>query len=90
MYQPLTEASPGNGAEPCPTQTTTIRGVTDAQPIYYHAPQGIGLEDTPIHKGLGIALLLVGMGMVMIAWMVARASISMACIVRCYLHKALY
>lgn len=87
MYQPLTEASPGNGAEPCLTQTTTIRGVTDAKPIYYHAPQGIGLEDAPLYKGLGLALLLVGMSIALVAWLAARASISIGCIARHYLQK---
>lgn len=87
MYQPLTEASPGNGAEPCLTQATTIRGVTDAKPIYFHASQGIGLEDTPIYKGLGLALLLAGMSLVMVAWLVVRASASMCCIARHYLQK---
>lgn len=74
MYQPLTEASPGNGAVPCLTQTTTIRGATDAKPIYYHAPQVEGLEASPLYKGLGLVLFLVGAGILGIVYALLSAT----------------
>ena len=69
MYQPLTGTTPGNGAEPCATQTTTIRGVTDAEPIYYHASQGHGLEASPLYRGLGLVLFLAGAGLLWLVWL---------------------
>jgi len=69
MNSPLLEASGGNGAEPCPTQTTTIRAVTDVKPIYYHATQGQGLEASPLYRGLGLVLFLVGAGLLGLVWL---------------------
>lgn len=44
------------------TYTTIIQGDNDVEPIYYNVLQPQGLTESQQHKGLGLTLFLVGLG----------------------------